>query len=118
MQQDNKNITRIIASQEYHDVSPPASVPSSPELEPHSGLTSPQFLDNETNFAESDIDLQNYSIPMEEIFEETSPISIYKTITGEVLHVVFKGILFYISNLFFYMGCYIFFLCSQDSTMC
>ncbi|CAK9828583.1 Intermembrane lipid transfer protein VPS13A [Anthophora retusa] len=90
-EENNKNITRVIASRDYHDISPLASAPSSPELETHSGLASPQAVDNEMDCEDPDTNLQNHSLPMQEIFEEDSSISIYKTITGEVLHVVFKG---------------------------
>ncbi|XP_024221985.1 vacuolar protein sorting-associated protein 13C [Bombus impatiens] len=89
--ENNENATRIIVSQDYHDISPSASIPSSPEAEPHSGLTSPQLIDNEMDFADPDTNLQNHSMPMQEIFEKDSSISIYKTITGEVLRIIFKG---------------------------
>lgn len=45
------------------------------------------------DFADPDTNLQNHSMPMQEIFEKDSSISIYKTITGEVLRIIFKGIL-------------------------
>nr|XP_012154530.1 PREDICTED: vacuolar protein sorting-associated protein 13C isoform X3 [Megachile rotundata] len=89
VEEDNKTVSRVIASQEYHEINSPASVPSSPEAETHSGLASPH--ENEMDFTDPDVTLKNYSVPMEEILHDDSPINIYKTITGEVLHVVFKG---------------------------
>ncbi|KAK9294042.1 hypothetical protein QLX08_011233 [Tetragonisca angustula] len=88
--EDNENATRVIASQDYHDVSPPASIPSSPEAEAHSGPASPRLVDNEMDFADPDASLQSQSVPMQEIFEEDCSIGVYKTITGEVLRIVFK----------------------------
>ncbi|XP_017890538.1 vacuolar protein sorting-associated protein 13C-like [Ceratina calcarata] len=84
----NKNINRVIASQDYHDVSPPGSVCSSPEAEAHSPPTSP-FNNELIDLPNPETVLQTASI--EEIFEEDSPISIYKSITGEVLHIIFNG---------------------------
>lgn len=69
------------------------SIPSSPEAETHSGLASPRLVDNEMDFADPDVNLQSQSVPMQEIFEKDSSIGVYKTITGEVLRIVFKGIL-------------------------
>lgn len=92
LQENSKNITRIIASENYHDISPSASIPSSPELETHLDLVSPK-LDSEMDFIDPDTNLQNHSMPIQDIFEEDSSINIYKKITGEVLRIIFKGIL-------------------------
>ncbi|KOX79050.1 Vacuolar protein sorting-associated protein 13A [Melipona quadrifasciata] len=88
--EDNENTTRVIASQDYHDVSPPASIPSSPEAEAHSELASPQLVNNEMDFTDPNVSLQSQTVPMQEIFEEDSSIGVYKTITGEVLRIVFR----------------------------
>lgn len=62
-------------------------------METQSGVASPHWGDNETDFPDPDVNSQNYSVPMqEELFQDDSTIDIYKTITGEVLHVIFKGI--------------------------
>ncbi|XP_026299715.1 vacuolar protein sorting-associated protein 13C isoform X2 [Apis mellifera] len=90
-EENNKNITRIIASENYHDISPSTSIPSSPELETHSDLVSPKLVDSEMDFIDPDINLQNHSMPIQDIFEEDSSINIYKKITGEVLRIIFKG---------------------------
>ncbi|XP_034193125.2 intermembrane lipid transfer protein VPS13A isoform X1 [Osmia lignaria lignaria] len=90
-EEDKKSVTRVIVSQDYHDINSPASVPSSPEVETQSRVASPQWGDNEIDFADPDVNSENYSMPMEEIFQDDSTIDIYKTITGEVLHVIFKG---------------------------
>lgn len=47
------------------------------------------------DFIDPDINLQNHSMPIQDIFEEDSSINIYKKITGEVLRIIFKGILKY-----------------------
>ncbi|CAL7940918.1 unnamed protein product [Xylocopa violacea] len=88
--QNNKNVTRVIAAQDYQSTSLPASVPSSPEGESHHS-TSPQLANDEIDLDDPDINLQNHSVPIEEVFQEDSPMSIYNTITGEILHIVFKG---------------------------
>lgn len=45
------------------------------------------------DFIDPDTNLQNHSMPIQDIFEEDSSINIYKKITGEVLRIIFKGIL-------------------------
>lgn len=47
------------------------------------------------DFIDLDTNLQNHSMPIQDIFEEDSSINIYKKITGEVLRIIFKGILKY-----------------------
>lgn len=95
LQENNKNITRIIANENYHDISPSTSIPSSPELETHSDLVSPKLVDSEMDFIDPDTNLQNHSMPIQDVFEEDSSINIYKKITEEVLRIIFKGILKY-----------------------
>lgn len=43
------------------------------------------------DFADPDINLQDHSVPIEEMFQDDSSIRIYKAITAEILRVVFKG---------------------------
>ncbi|XP_053983322.1 intermembrane lipid transfer protein VPS13C-like [Hylaeus volcanicus] len=88
--EDDKNVTRVITSQDFRDLHSPASIPSSPEPEIQSGRGSPQWAENELDFIDPDINLQNRSMPIEEIFQNDSSIRIYKTITGEVLRVSFQ----------------------------
>ncbi|XP_076634172.1 intermembrane lipid transfer protein VPS13A isoform X1 [Colletes latitarsis] len=89
--EDSKNATRVIASQDFHDTDSPPSIPSSPEPEAQSVPGSPQWSENEMDFIDPDINLQNCSMPIGEIFQDDSSIRIYKTITGEVLRIVFQG---------------------------
>ncbi|XP_076670615.1 intermembrane lipid transfer protein VPS13A isoform X2 [Andrena cerasifolii] len=89
--EDDRSVTRVVASQDYHDINSPASLPSSPEAEAQSVLASPQWVENEMDFADPDINLQDHSVPIEEMFQDDSSIRIYKAITGEILRVVFKG---------------------------
>ncbi|XP_076222912.1 intermembrane lipid transfer protein VPS13A isoform X2 [Nomia melanderi] len=87
---DTTTVTRVIASQEYHNINSPASVPSSPEPEVQS-VDSPQWVENDMEFADPNLNLQNHAMPIKGIFQDDSSIRIYKTITGEILRIVFHG---------------------------
>lgn len=79
-QLDGNNDTRVIAAYNYRDGSSPVSAPSSPENE-QADLTSPQWADKETSAIVSEC----------KAFPVDSPVNIYKSITGELLRVVFEG---------------------------
>lgn len=79
-QVDGNNDTRVIAAYSFHDGSSPVSVPSSPENE-QVDLTSPQWVGKETDVTVSEC----------KVFPVDSPVNIYKSITGELLRVVFEG---------------------------
>ncbi|XP_076375159.1 intermembrane lipid transfer protein VPS13A isoform X2 [Megalopta genalis] len=89
--EDNKTVTRVLASQGYHNVDSPVSIPSSPEPEIQSTHGSPQWAENDMEFADPNPNLQNHTMPIKEIFQDDSSIRIYKTITGEVLRVIVQG---------------------------
>ncbi|XP_078045899.1 intermembrane lipid transfer protein VPS13A isoform X2 [Augochlora pura] len=89
--EDNKTTTRVIASQGYHSVDSPGSVPSSPEPEVQSTHGSPQWAENDMEFADPNPNLQNHTTSIKEIFQDDSSIRIYKTITGEVLRIIVQG---------------------------
>lgn len=79
-QVDGKNDTRVVAAYSFHDASSPVSVPSSPENEQAGDLTSPQWAGKE-------------STVMSEckVFPTDSPVYIYKSITDELLRIIFEG---------------------------
>ncbi|XP_076243831.1 intermembrane lipid transfer protein VPS13A [Calliopsis andreniformis] len=89
--ENHENGNRVIASEEFHNINSPMSVPSSPEIETQSVLGSPQWIENEIDFADPNTNLQNHPMSIEEIFENDLAIKIYKTITGEALRVIFEG---------------------------
>lgn len=89
--EDNKNVTRVIASQDFHDINSPASIPSSPEPEIQSVPGSPEWAENDMDFIVPNTNLQSCLMPIEEIFQDDPLIRIYKIITGEVLRVIFQG---------------------------
>ncbi|EZA49615.1 Vacuolar protein sorting-associated protein 13A [Ooceraea biroi] len=78
---DGSNITRVIAAHNFRDGNSPTSVPSSPENEIQTDLTSPQWIGEQTAAA----------IPKCEFFPTDSPVQIYKSITGELLRIIFEG---------------------------
>ncbi|KAG7205210.1 hypothetical protein KM043_018296 [Ampulex compressa] len=88
---NGKNVTRIVAFQDFHCSNSPPSVPSSPELEVQSDLISPQWVENEIDISEPNIDLQKPIISDNNVFNNNAPINIYKTITSDILHVIFEG---------------------------
>ncbi|XP_015437338.1 PREDICTED: vacuolar protein sorting-associated protein 13A-like [Dufourea novaeangliae] len=88
---NNKNGTRVIASQEYHNINSPVSAPSSPEIEHQSGPDNSRWVENEMDFADPNKNMQSHTTPIDEIFQDDSSIRIYKTITGEILRVTFQG---------------------------
>lgn len=79
-QVDGNSDMRVIATYSYHDGSSPVSVPSSPENE-QVDLTSPQWAGKESAVIVSEC----------KAFPVDSPVNIYKSITGELLRIVFEG---------------------------
>ncbi|XP_077263954.1 intermembrane lipid transfer protein VPS13A isoform X2 [Temnothorax americanus] len=79
-QVDGNSDTRVVAAYSVHDGSSPVSVPSSPENE-QTDLTSPQWAGKQTTLIVSEC----------KFFPIDSPVNIYKSITGELLRVVFEG---------------------------
>lgn len=81
-QVDGNSVTRVVAVHNFHDGnSSPTSVPSSPENEMQMELTSPQWVGKEVHLV----------VPECKAFPMDSPVNIYKSITGELLRVVFEG---------------------------
>jgi len=79
-QVDGNNEMRVIAAYSFCDGSSPVSVPSSPENE-QADLTSPQWAGKEIAVTVSEC----------KIFPTDSPVHIYKSITGELLRIIFEG---------------------------
>lgn len=79
-QVDGKNDTRVVAAYSFHDVSSPVSAPSSPENE-QADLTSPQWASKESAVIVSEC----------KVFPIDSPVYIYKSITDELLRIIFEG---------------------------
>lgn len=79
-QVDGNNDTRVIAAYNFHDGISPVSVPSTPDNE-QADLTSPQWAGKETSVNVSEC----------KAFPVDSSVNIYKSITGELLRVVFEG---------------------------
>lgn len=79
-QVDGNNDMRVVAAYSFHDGSSPVSVPSSPENE-QADLSTPQWANKETAVIVSEC----------KVFPIDSPVNIYKSITGELLRVVFEG---------------------------
>ncbi|XP_070527175.1 intermembrane lipid transfer protein VPS13A isoform X2 [Cardiocondyla obscurior] len=77
---DGKNDTRVIAVYNFHDGSSPVSAPSSPENE-QTDLACPQWTGKETAVIVSEC----------KVFPVDSPVNIYKSITDELLRIVFEG---------------------------
>ncbi|XP_011865236.1 PREDICTED: vacuolar protein sorting-associated protein 13A-like isoform X2 [Vollenhovia emeryi] len=76
---DGNSGTRVVATYSFHDGSSPISVPSSPENE-QADLTSPQWAGKEAVIVSEC-----------KVFPTDSPVNIYKSITGELLRIVFEG---------------------------
>ena len=79
-QVDGNNDMRVVAAYNFHDGSSPVSVPSSPENE-QADLTSPQWAGKETTTIISEC----------KAFPIDSPVHIYKSITDELLRIIFEG---------------------------
>lgn len=83
-QVDGNSVTRVLVARNFaHDGNSPTSVPSSPENEVSQGnLTSPspRWTEKET-----------VVVPGCKTFPIDSPIQIYKSITGELVRVIFEG---------------------------
>ncbi|EFN62404.1 Vacuolar protein sorting-associated protein 13A [Camponotus floridanus] len=80
-QVDGNSVTRVLAAHNFaHDGNSPTSVPSSPENETQGDLTSPRWIDKEVALVSEC-----------KTFPVYSPVQIYKTITGELLRVIFEG---------------------------
>ncbi|KYM95926.1 Vacuolar protein sorting-associated protein 13C [Cyphomyrmex costatus] len=79
-QVDGNNDMRVVAAYSFHDGSSPVSVPSSPENE-QTDLTSPQWANKETVAIVSEC----------KAFPIDSPVQIYKSITDELLRIIFEG---------------------------
>ncbi|XP_020288636.1 vacuolar protein sorting-associated protein 13A-like isoform X2 [Pseudomyrmex gracilis] len=75
-----KNVTHVVTAHNFHDSNSPISVPGSPENEIQSNLTSPQWTVKETTTL----------MPECKIFSTDSPVHIYKSITNELLRIVFE----------------------------
>ncbi|XP_011135861.2 vacuolar protein sorting-associated protein 13C-like isoform X2 [Harpegnathos saltator] len=80
-QVDGNSVIRVIATHNFHDGSSPISVPSSPENETQTDFTSPQWVGKDIHLV----------MPECKAFPIDSPVHIYKSITGELLRVVFEG---------------------------
>lgn len=82
-QMDENSVTRVLAAHNFaHDGNSPTSVPSSPENEvPQGNLTSPRWTGKETAVI----------VPECKTFPIDSPVQIYKSITGELVRVIFEG---------------------------
>lgn len=82
-QVDGNSVTRVLAAHNFaHDGNSPTSVPSSPENETQGDLTSPRWIGKEVAVVSEC-----------KTFPVDSPVQIYKTITGELLRVIFEGTL-------------------------
>ncbi|KAG5314184.1 VP13A protein, partial [Acromyrmex insinuator] len=79
-QVDGNNDMRVVAAYNFHDGSSPVSAPSSPENE-QADLTSPQWAGKETTAIVSEC----------KAFPIDSPVYIYKSITDELLRIIFEG---------------------------
>lgn len=78
---NGNNVTRVVTVHNFHDGNSPTSVPSSPENEMQADLTSPQWVNKEVHLV----------VPECKVFPIDSPIHIYKSVTSELLRVVFEG---------------------------
>ncbi|XP_072752571.1 intermembrane lipid transfer protein VPS13A [Anoplolepis gracilipes] len=79
---DGNSVTRVLAAHNFaHDGNSPTSVPSSPENETQMDLTSPRWVGKETAVIVSEC----------KAFPIASPVQIYKSVTDELLRIIFEG---------------------------
>lgn len=90
--ENSENQIRLIAAKSFHEANSPPSVPSSPENESLSKITSPSSIVNiDSEMLDQNEISQDGALQMFPPFADESLVNIYKKITSERLRIMVEG---------------------------